>query len=178
MIKYLGSWIGLVGVLLSPLIVVFPIVFAASALAVEISAATIFLSVLCLSSSVLWLVFLFTKRDVLLAWGVFQEDHVTVIVPFQKKHVIVYSKCRSCGIGTYRHAFLNRQSSPLGTDVRFIYLSYDLFDEAYRNRINLWGPTEKRMKARFRRDLYLYLLEHLPPKQAQMLSGDYKKRSK
>ena len=174
MIKYLGSGIGLMGVLFLIVMIFFPIVFAVSALSAEISFATVFLAALCFSASVICFLFLFKNRAVLMAWGVFGQNHVEVVVPFQKKYVIEYDKCRACGIGTYRHAFLNSQSSPFGTDIGFIFLSYDRFDESYRKRMNQWMPTKTRIKIKFRKDIYEYLRCTLPQRQALMLERDYK----
>ena len=174
MVKYLGSGISLMGALFSIGMIFIPIVFAVSALSAEISFATVFLAALCFIASLIWFLFLFKKRAVLMAWGVFGQNHVEVVVPFQEKYVIEYDKCRACGIGTYRHAFLNSQSSSLGTDIWFIFLSYDRFDESYRKRMNQWMPTKTRIKIKFRKDIYEYLRCTLPQRQALMLERDHK----
>ena len=85
---------------------------------------------------------------------------------------MVYEKCSGCGIGLYTHGILN---SKAGTRMYFIYLSYDMFDERFREDINLWKPSQTRIKVQFDVKLYDYLLTVLPKKQSRMLLRDYEK---
>jgi hypothetical protein len=170
--KHLGSGYAAI---LTPFFIVFPIVFAIIALSSEISAATVFLSVLCVSCCVLWGHFFWKRRNILYAWGTFRENDVYVKMLFDKSFSLSYDKCRSCGIAFYRHTFLNVRKSALGSELFYIFLSVDFFDEKYRNQINLWAPSKSRIKVRFSRDLFDYLLARLPQKQADMLKRDFEK---
>ena len=168
--RYLGLAFAAV---LAPCFAILQIGFGVLALRSEVSAATVFISVLCLCCSILCADFVWKNRNQLYAWGFFSDQAVIVSVLFQKDCTISYDQCRGCGIGLYRHAFLNNQQSPLGTNRYFIFLSTEPFDEKYRYSINLWAPTDTRMKVLFREKTYQYLMSVLPPRQAGMLKRDY-----
>ena len=89
-----------------------------------------------------------------------------------KKNTIIYSKCKGCGIGFYTHGVLN---SNIGTRRYFIFMSYDVFDETYRSNINLWKPSDTRIKVKYSKELYDYLVSVLPENKAKRLLSDYKK---
>ena len=173
--KYLGSIMSVYAAVLSPCFIIFPIVFATAALHEQISVATVFLSAMCILCSFLWGYFVWKKRSILYAWGTFQQDVVYVKVLFNKTFPLFYNKCNSCGIAYYRHSLLNVQKTALGSNFYYIFLSIDLFDEKYRNQINLWAPSNKRIKVKYSKDLYDHLLSWLPSKQANMLKKDYEK---
>ena len=173
--KYLGSMMTAYAAIISPCFIVGPVVFGVFILTAEISVATAFLFVMCLSCSILWSYYLWKEKNQLYSWGTFKETAVYVSVPFQKPFAIEYDKCKSCGIGMYRHAFMNSQNSLLGSNVYFIFMSVDYFPEKYRTQINLWKPSQKQIKVQFSKKLYSYLLTVLPRKQAMMLKGDYER---
>ncbi len=172
MTRYLGSGFAAV---VAPCFVLFPILFGALVLPPEGSAATVFIAVLCLCCSILWASFIWKKRNQLYTWGVFSDNDVNVSVLFQEKYSLPYDKCRGCGIGSYRHAFMNLQQSAFGTTRFYIFLSIEPFDEAYRYSINRWSPSDTRMKVAFSEKTYKYLLSVLPQMQAQMLEKDHLK---
>ena len=106
------------------------------------------------------------------AWGIFSNNGVKIRTLFSKNNWMMYENCHSCGIGFYTHGILN---SKTGSKVYFIFLSSDVFEESYRQKINLWKPSQTRIKVQFDKKLYDYLLAVLPKKQAKMLLGDYQK---
>ena len=160
---------------LAPCFVIFPIFFGVLALLSEVSAATIFISVFCLCCSILWVIFVWKKRNHLYTWGVFSDKTVRISVLFRKDYLITYDKCRGCGIGLYRHAFMNSQQSAFGTTRYYIFLSIEPFDEKYRYSINRWAPSDTRIKMVFREKTYKYLMSVLPQRQALMLEKDHLK---
>ena len=68
---------------------------------------------------------------------------------------------------------MNRQDSPLGSDVYYIFLSLAPLPEHFRKQINLWQPSDKQIKVLYSKRLYEHLLAVLPTKQAGMLKNDY-----
>ena len=173
--KYLGSKIDLFSAILTPCFIVGPVLFSVAAFRSEVSSATVLLSGLCICCSITWGYLAWNKRGYLYAWGTFGKDAVHVKVLFQNSFSLKYSECARCGIAYYRHAFLNNRDSKLGSNVYYIFLSADLFDEKYRERMNLWVPTAKHVKAAFSKKLYDHLLSSLPEKQANMLKRDHEK---
>ena len=115
------------------------------------------------------------SKNQLYSWGDFKENAVYVSVPFQKQFTIEYDKCKGCGIGMYRHAFMNSKNSILGSNVYFVFMSIDYFPEKYRTQINLWKPSQTQIKVQFSKRLYSYLMTVLPKKQAMMLKADYER---
>ena len=173
--KYLGSTIGAFGAVYCPCMIVGAIVFAITALRVEISVASVLLAVMCLSCSIIWAYFAWKNRYQFYSWGTFRCDTVDVSVFLRKEFSLSYADCKGCWIGYYRHAFMNNPNSILGSNVYFIYLSLSPFSEKYRDQINKWVPTKTRIKAPFSKALYGYLIKNLPSRQASMLQRDYKK---
>ena len=173
--KYLGSVMTVYAAIVSLCFIIGPVIFGTSMFAVEISFATVCLFVMCLSGSVLSLYCMWKAKNQLFSWGEFKENAVYISVPFQKQFCLDYEKCRSCGIGMYRHAFMNSQNSILGANVYFIFMSLDYFPEKYREQINLWKPSQRQIKVQFSEKLYSYLMAVLPPKQAMMLKADYER---
>ena len=173
--KYLGSEITVFAAIIIPIFLCFPPAFGFFAMCSKISVATVFLTLGGVGCSVIW--GLYTKKYInqLYSWGIFQKKAVKVITLFSKNSIILYDKCKSCGIGFYTHGVFNSQ---IGTKVFFIFLSYDVFNEKFRSKINLWKPTETRIKVKFSKRLYEYLLTVLPRKQSLMLQNDYKKYCK
>ena len=170
--KYLGSAFAAI---VSPCFIVFPVVLMMLIIreSNNIDAATILLCIMCISGSIMWGNFVWKQRKILYVWGYFQPCAVYVKILFNKTFPIYYDQCKSCGIAYYRHAFMNNTNSILGSDLYFIYLSLDTFNEKYRNNINLWIPSQNRIKVKFNKELYEQLLLWLPQKQADMLIKDY-----
>lgn len=170
--KYLGSPITVFAAILAPLFIFLPLLFGIYALCTNISVATIILALGSVCCSVLWMLYLKEICIQLYSWGHFRSGNVLVQTALKKATTIQYARCAGCGIGYYTHGFLNYR---IGIKIYFIFLSYDEFDEQYRSKINLWKPTKTRIKVRFSKELYDYLISILPSKQAKKLARDYKK---
>ena len=167
---YLGNvHTGFAG-LCMPIFSILPLGLAAFVLNDEISAATILLGVFLLFASVVWFIFLYRMRHQVYCWGNFQAEQVLVELFCRKVYRIEYSKCRSCGIGSYVHGLM---FSKIGTKEYYIFLSYDVFPEKYRNKINFWHVSGTQIKVHFDAKIYAYLFSVLPHKQAKMLKKDY-----
>lgn len=170
--KYLGSKITAFAAIVAPLFACFPLLLGVCALCTEVSGATVFLMFGGIACAFIWGLYIRSIRNQLYSWGYFTSDGVRIKTCFSKSSIMVYEKCRGCGIGLYTHGILN---SKVGTKMYFIYLSYDMFNERYREDINLWKPSQTRIKVQFDAKLYDYLLAVLPEKQLRMLLRDYKK---
>lgn len=170
--KYLGSPITAYAAIVSPLFICLPLLFGFTALSSQINEATICVFLGCILCTVIWGLWLKGNAIQLYTWGVFQRDGIRVKTLFSQSYLLQYKQCFGCGIGYYTHGILN---SPIGTKIYFIFFSYENFDEEYRSRINLWKPTKTRIKVKFSKDLYRFLMAVLPKAQSQMLSRDYKK---
>lgn len=170
--KYLGSKMTAYAAFIAPLFVIFPLIFGIAMLSTEISGATVLIAIGSVMCTVIWGYYIVSVSNQLYSWGRFQSEDVRVRTGFAKKHTIIYKKCKSCGIGFYTHGVLN---SKVGTKECFIFLSYDAFDESFRANINLWKPTETRIKVGFSKKLYQYLISNLPEKQSSMLQRDYER---
>ena len=169
--KYLGSPMTAYAAVMCPLFVVAPLLFAIVALCSEISTATLFLAVLCCSSSFFFAIYIHKEAIQLYAWGIFEETAVRVCCFLRNDFALDYEKCLGVGIEHYKH---NAIHTKIGTKVFFIYLSYDYYETKYRGKINLWKPNERRIKVQFDKNLYEYLLSVLPKKQAMMLQQDFR----
>lgn len=169
--KYLGSPIDAYVAFIIPLIICFPVPFAVSTFSSGIDTVRVLLLLGCVLCVAIWCVYLRKIVIQIYAWGHFDNNSVRVTALFTKPFSIVYAKCFGCGIGYYTHGILNSQ---IGSKIYYIFLSYDRFDEQYRERINLWIPTRTQIKVKFRRDLYDFLIAVLPKTQARMLERDYK----
>lgn len=168
--KYLGSRITAFAAIVAPLFLCCPLLFGICALSAEISGATVFLFFGGIACAFVWGLYIKSIRNQLYSWGYFTNNCVQIATCFSQSTSLVYDKCKGCGIGFYTHGVLN---SKVGTKIYFIYLSYDFFDERFRSRINLWKPSQTRIKVQFSKKLYDYLLVVLPSKQSQMLIRDY-----
>ena len=105
------------------------------------------------------------------SWGVFDEKGVIVKSLVSKKQIeIEYAKCKSIGIGLYVHGVLG---SDLGSKEKYIFFSYGDFREQFRLNINQWQPNETRIKVKYSKKLYDYLLTVLPEEHATALKSDY-----
>lgn len=171
--RYLGSKFTAYAAFLAPCFSIIPIIIIIFVLKAELSISTIFLSFICISCSFLWTFFCWTRRNQLYSWGLFTDSAVYVSGLFQKRFSISYNCCQGCGIGFYRHAFLNLENCPFGSNCYFIFLSKNPFDEKFRNRINLWLPSSACLKVSFDKRLYDFLINKLPKKQSRMLELDY-----
>ena len=171
--KYLGSQFTAYAAIISPLFVCLPIFFGTIILLTEVSIATIFLAIGCVACSLIWGIYLKGVANQLYTWGIFKDNGVRIKTVFSKESFMFYKNCRGCGIGFYNHRALN--SKFFGTRVYFIFLSYDAFDETCRSQINLWKPSKEKIKVKFNKDLYEYLIDVLPKKQSLALRRDYEK---
>lgn len=169
--KYLGSKITAFAAIVVPMFVLAPLIFGVGILCTQISVSTVFLALMCLVCTIYWIIYAKKIYVQLYSWGDFQRESVQVIVG-HKKNTIIYSKCKGCGIGFYTHGVLN---SNIGTRMYFIFMSYDVFDETYRSNINLWKPSDTRIKVKYSKELYDYLVSVLPENKAKRLLSDYKK---
>ena len=171
--KYLGSTITAYAAIIAPLIgVCLPLGLGILGLSAEISGATVFLTIACGVCIVVYGLYIKSISNQLYSWGLFSSNGVKIRTLFSKNNWMMYENCISCGIGFYTHGVLN---SKAGSKVYFIFLSSDVFEESYRQKINLWKPSQTRIKVQFDKKLYDYLLTVLPKKQAKMLLGDYQK---
>ena len=170
--KYLGSRVTAFVAIIVPVFVIAPIILSVIVLCAKTSTETFLIATGGMFCSVIWGIYLGRIANQLYSWGQFETLCVCTRALFTKTNIIYYEKCKSCGIGFYIHGILN---SKAGTKCYFIFLSYDRFDENFRERINLWKPSDQRIKVAFNKKLYEYLIEMLPPKQAQMLLRDYNK---
>ena len=171
--KYLGSTITAYAAIMAPLIGIgLPLGLGILGLSAEISGATVFLTIACGVCIVVYGLYIKSISNQLYSWGLFSSNGVKIRTLFSKNNWMMYENCISCGIGFYTHGVLN---SKAGSKVYFIFLSSDVFEESYRQKINLWKPSQTRIKVQFDKKLYDYLLTVLPKKQAKMLLGDYQK---
>ena len=171
--KYLGASINIYAAIVAPLLAFgLPVWFAFVALSSKISAATVFIALMCASCVIIWSIYIKQVSNQLYSWGTFDSEGVEVKTWFSKSYKLLYKECNGCGIGFYTHGVLN---SPLGTKMYYIFLSYESFDEDFRYNINLWRPSKTRIKAGFSKKLYNYLLEVLPKSQSAKLQKDYEK---
>ena len=125
-----------------------------------------------IACTILWGLYINSISYQLYSWGTFTNDSIQMTTGLTKKNTLLYEQCKGCGIGFYIHGILN---SSIGTKIWYIYFSYDMFDENYRSKINLWKSSPTQIKVQFNKKLYEYLLTVLPKKQSQMLFLDYKK---
>lgn len=170
--KYLGSKITAFAAIIAPLFICFPLLLGVCALCAEISGATVFLMFGGIACALIWGFYIKNVSNQLFSWGHFTSNGVRIMTCFSKSTTMVYEKCKGCGIGFYTHGILN---SKAGTKVYFIYLSYDIFNEHFRENINLWKPSRTQIKVQFDEKLCDYLLAVLPQKQSRLLLQDYKK---
>ena len=113
--------------------------------------------------------FVFPKQ--FFAICVLDDRAVTVKRLFKRDCVIEYAKCNAVGIGSYIHAIA---PTSVGTEQKFIYLSYERLTDRLVNNINQLNPDKSRVKIGFSEKTYRYLMEHLPPDQAAKLrQSDY-----
>lgn len=170
--KYLGSKITAFAAIVALLFLFCPLLLGVCTLRAEISGSTVFLMFGGIACAFVWGLYVKNIRNQLYSWGYFTSDSVQIMTCFSKRTTMVYERCKGCGIGFYTHGILN---SKAGTKIYFLYLSYDVFDERFRENINLWKPSQSRIKVQFDAELFDYLLAVLPKKQSQMLLRDYKK---
>lgn len=171
--KYLGSQFTAYAAIIAPLFVCFPIIFGTVLFLNEKSTEIIFLVISCVTCSLIWAIYLKGIAPQLYTWGIFGNNEVRIKTVFSKETFMIYEKCRGCGIAFYEHRALN--SKLLRTRVYFIFLSYDAFNESFRSCINLWKPSKEKIKVKFSKALYEYLIEALPKKQSLALRRDYER---
>ena len=170
---YLGSKMTKFCAIILPLYVVVPILFAVSLMTPPIDTPRFVLIITCLIGSIFVSIFIYKNAIQLYSWGTFDEKGIQIKTLFSKKPIVIeYTKCKSIGIGLYVHGVMG---SSLGSKVKYIFFSYQPFNEEYRLNINLWKPSPTRIKIEFNKKLYDYLLTVLPGEQATCLKNDYEK---
>ena len=168
--KYLGGAMGAYCAVVLVLFFVGPIIFAVVILTPKIDAGRIFIALYCVFCTIL-AAFMIHKFSLLFySWGTFDEKGIHIKSLFSKNFEIEYAKCKSIGIGLYVHGVLN---SDLGSKEKYIFFSYGGFREQFRLNINQWQPNETRIKVKYSKKLYEYLLTVLPKQQAKWLKNDY-----
>lgn len=169
-VRYIGNAITIFCAVMMIVFVVCPIIAIPFIFSSEVSISTIFISVCCALTSLLFVVYLRTVSNQLYTWCIFGKDGIIIRTLFQKKYRIDYTKCFDVGIGCYTHGVLN---SNFGSKVPFIYLSYDRVDEKFKSQMNLLKPSKTCVKIGFHEKTYQFLLNCLPSKQAIMLQKSY-----
>ena len=155
----------------SIIIILFFIIFAIAILTPPIYTAQIILAIFCFIGAIILASFLHKYGLQFYSWGTFDENGVIVKSLFSKKCIkIEYEKCKSIGIGLYVHGVAG---SNIGSQVKFVFFSYNEFNEQFRLNINQWQPNETRIKVGYSKKLYDYLLTVLPEEQASILKNDY-----
>lgn len=171
--KYLGGVMGAYCAVMSFIAIVVSIIFAIVILLSGIDAGRIFLALLCVSCIIIWCLIIRKYAIQFYGWGVFNEKGIQIKTLFSRKPIeIEYAKCKSIGIGLYVHGVMN---SDVGSKVKYIFFSYEPFNEEFRLNINQWQPAPTRIKVEFSKKLYDYLLTVLPEEQADCLKSDYEK---
>ena len=171
--KYLGSAMTAYVGVATLLLIVGSLIFAVVILTTGIDFYSILIALLFIAVPILLIIYMRQVRMDLqcYSWGVFTENCIKIKTLFSKKTIeIEYEKCRSIGIGMYVHGVLN---SDLGSKEKFIFFSYESFEEKYRLNINQWKPSTTRIKVGYSKKLYDYLLTVLPKQQAKWLKNDY-----
>lgn len=123
------------------------------------------------TGSAVWGVFLMrlVGRE-LYSWGMFDKDGIRIVSLMRGKTTILYKNCKSCGIGYYFHS---AAGTAIGSRVCYMFLSYEPFDESYRTRMNMWKPSDTRIKIEFNKKTYNYLMSVLPESHAKIMKRDY-----
>lgn len=170
--KYLGSKITMFAAVVHIIFIIASIVFTVLVLTSEFSMATIFLSLFFISCALICIINVWKICDQLYTVGTFYSERIDIKPLIHKKYSIKYKDLSSIGIGYYYHGFQNQN---LGIKMCFIFFSQEKFDEQYRDRINLWKPSLQQVKVEFDIDLYNYLIQILPQKQALALETDFRK---
>ena len=170
--RYLGADMNAYSAVMLLIFFLMPIFFAASALYSTVSEETIFLTILCVICSLSVGLFLFQNRKQLYCWGVFGDNSVIIYGILSKRQVLYYQHCKSVGIGWYVHGTMNSRA---GSNVWYIFLSYEPIEEQYRSNINKWKPSATGVKVGFDERLYRHLVRGLPAQQQKMLQTDFKK---
>lgn len=170
--KYLGSKMTIYAAIMAPCFIIGPTIFAVIILTSQINFESILLAFGCVTCTIIWGAYMHQVGIQLYSWGTFSDKGIQIKTLISRRYIVDYAKCKSIGIGMYVHGILN---SNVGSKVKFIFFSYEPFDEKYRFAINLWRPTKTRVKVVFDRKLYEYLLTVLPENQARHLENDYKK---
>lgn len=164
----MGAYVGIMGILF----IVGPLIFGVVILTTGIDFYSIIIALFCVAAPIFMIIVIRQTRLYLLcySWGTFDENGVHVKSLFSKNFEIEYAKCKSIGIGLYVHGVLN---SDLGSKEKYIFFSYGGFREQFRLNINQWQPNETRIKVKYSKKLYNYLLTVLPEEQANVLKNDY-----
>lgn len=166
--RYLGNYVNLYASVVGILLVIVMIAFGISTLTSQISIETVFVFVVCLFSSIVFVFYLYKNSHALYSVGIFEENAVRVKTPFQREFDLEYAKCKDVGIGYYTHGIMN---SDIGTKFYYIYLSYDRICEETLSNINRQQSSKRFVKLRYSEKTYQFLVETLPEKQSNMLKG-------
>ena len=164
----MGAYCAIMIIVLYFVIIIFTII---DLLTPPISNSQIILAVFGVVAVIIWGVFINKYAMQFYSWGTFTNKGITIKSIFSKKCIeIEYAKCKSIGIGLYVHGVMG---SDVGSKVKYIFFSYDEFEEPFRLNMNLWHPSETRIKVGYNKKLYDYLLTVLPEEQATVLKSDY-----
>ena len=156
-----------------PLIsIILPLVLGMLVFTAPIEPATIFLSIFCVLCVIVGFINMRKVSRQLYSWGIFKKDGISIVSFLRCKTTILYKNCKSCGIGYYFHSVAG---TDIGSRVCYIFFSYEPFDESYRIRMNMWKPSNTRIKIEFNKKTYSYLMSVLPDAYAKRLQSDYEK---
>lgn len=171
--RYLGSFMtAYLAIGLPLLYIIMPLAFGAIFLMHPIEPVSIVISIFCVLCVIVGIIYMRKVSRQLYSWGTFDEEGISIVSFLVGKTTILYKNCKSCGIGYYFH---NAVGTSLGSRVCYIFFSYEPFDESYRTRMNMWKPSETRIKIEFNKKTYNYLLSVLPDAYVRVLQRDYDK---
>lgn len=169
--KYLGGYMAVYSACALPVLILLSLAVAVVPVLSKISFATIVLSSFGAVGTICMVIWFKQTALELYSWGEFSDNGVVVKSLFTT-YKIEYEKCQSVGIGYYTHRVLN---SKLGSKVRFIYLSYDGFEEKYKTKMNLFKNSKQQIKIGYNEKVYERLINTLPKNHAKSLKEDYEK---
>lgn len=173
MIRYLGSFMTAYCAIVLPLTsIIMPLALGAIFLTPPIEPVSIVISIFCVLCVIVGFINMRKVSRQLYSWGIFKKDGISIVSFLRCKTTILYKNCKSCGIGYYFHSVAG---TDIGSRVCYIFFSYDPFEESYRTRMNMWKPTDTRIKIDFDKKTYNYLLSVLPDAYVRVLQRDYDK---
>ena len=166
--KYFGSSKTAIMAIAAPSLVVFPLIIAVISLCMEINLENVIVAIGCGACVLIAASFMKKVFRELYSWGIFRENEVEIKTGLKTVKTLEYAKCKSIGIGTY-------VATKEGTEREYIFMSYDVFNESYRRKINKWKVTPTSVKFEYTRKMYDYMLSVLPKNQARMLEYEHER---
>jgi len=160
--------------IVAPILALLPLVLGVLMLTSKVEAITIILFCCMVFCSVVIGIYIVSVSNQLYSWGFFQENGVYVKTLFSKPYLVEYERCSEIGIDYYIHGVFNSEA---GSKIFFIYFSNESLPTEYRGHINLWKPSKYRIKVKFDKKLYNYLLTVLPNKRVLKLQFDFKRNN-